>query len=311
MKHLPKEIVKVINNDDLIGDLEQPMSTHKTKVPILITTDSVCDLPQNIVRQRGIPILPYHVITKEGTFLDGLEAETEGILSYMEDGGEVRSDPPKVFEYEEFFAEQLGHAQHIIHITMAKHVSKGFENAKEAAKAFDNVTVLDSGHLTTGMGLLVMYANTLAREEISVENLVKELKETRSRIHTGFVVNSTEYLARSGRISHRIDKICHMMLLHPVIVMKKNSMKVRSIKIGTRDKVWKQFINSSLDTLAQIDDEILFVATAALTLDEIAEVEKMINEKHKFKKVIFHKASPTIAANCVPGSLGLMFMTKS
>lgn len=311
VKHLPKELVNVMNNDDLIGDLEQPMSTHKTKIPIMITTDSVCDLPQNIVRQRGIPILPYHVITKEGTFLDGLEAETEGIMSYMEEGGEVKSEPPKISEYEEFFAEQLGNAQHIVHITMAKNVSNGYENAKEAAKAFDNVTVLDSGHLTTGMGLLVMYANILAREEISVEDLVKDLKETRNRIHTGFVVNSTEYLARSGRISHRIDKICRMLLVHPVIVMKKNSMKVRSIKIGTRDKVWKRFIDSSLDTLETIDDEVLFVATAALTLDEIALVEKMINEKHKFKKIIFHKASPTIAVNCGPGSLGLMFMTKS
>ena len=58
-----------------------------------------------------------------------------------------------VVDYERFFAEKLTEAQYVIHITMSKNVSQGYQNALEAAKSFENVTVVDSGHLSSGMGL--------------------------------------------------------------------------------------------------------------------------------------------------------------
>ncbi len=64
----------------------------------------------------------------------------------------------KVSDYEEFFAEQLTKAQSVVHISMAESVSPGFANALEASKAFDNVMVIDSGQLSSGMGLMVLYA---------------------------------------------------------------------------------------------------------------------------------------------------------
>ncbi|MBR1477010.1 MAG: DegV family EDD domain-containing protein [Lachnospiraceae bacterium] len=312
VKHLPKELVKVLNNDAELGEIMQPMgSTHKTKIPVLISTDSVCDLPKNMLEQRGIPVLPYHVITEEGVFLDGVEAETEGILSYMIDGGSAASEAPTVEEYEQFFAENLEKAHHIIHITMAKNVSKGFANAKEAATAFDNVTVIDSGNLTLGMGFLVLYAYSLTKEDATVESLVNKIKAARPRIHTDFVVDSTEFLARSGRINHRVDTVCRMLMLHPVITLKKNSMKVKRIYIGTRLRTWKNFINDSLETLIPIDDNLLFVPTAGQSLEELDQIKEWVTKKKQFREIKFKPASSVITVNCGPGSFGLVFMTKA
>ncbi len=71
----------------------------------------------------------------------------------MKERGEMaQSEAPKVSDYEEFFAEQLTKAQSVVHISMAESVSPGFANALEASKAFDNVMVIDSGQLSSGMG---------------------------------------------------------------------------------------------------------------------------------------------------------------
>ncbi len=106
-----------------------------------------------------IAVMPYRVVTEGGEFLDGVETETDGILSYIgEMGKHVKSEAPDVAAYEDFFAEQLTRAQYIVHIAMAKNVSLGYENAKEASKTFDNVFVVNSGHLSSGMGMMVLRA---------------------------------------------------------------------------------------------------------------------------------------------------------
>ena len=119
-KHLPKELVKSASEFELVGDLGTLVKEHRKKISVLITADSTCDLPKQMVKQLNIPILPYHLHTEGGYFLDGVETDSDGILVYMGDGREMaRSEAAEVSEYELFFADQLTKAQHIIHIAAA------------------------------------------------------------------------------------------------------------------------------------------------------------------------------------------------
>ena len=132
------------------------------RISLLVTTDSVCDLPESLKKEFGISVCPYYVCTEEGRFLDELELRADELLVHMEEGHYGYSQPPEVEDYERFFAEKLTLAQNVIHITMAKHASDGYLNAVEAAKSFENVTVIDSGHLSSSMGLIVLFAAYMA-----------------------------------------------------------------------------------------------------------------------------------------------------
>lgn len=95
----------------------------------------------------------------------------------MKERGEMaQSEAPKVSDYEEFFAEQLTKAQFVVHISMAESVSPGFANALEASKAFDNVMVIDSGQLSSGMGLIVLYALSCAAGGMGAGILCRNLR---------------------------------------------------------------------------------------------------------------------------------------
>jgi fatty acid-binding protein DegV len=125
------------------------------RIPVLITADSVCDLPKEMIEQYHIVINPYIVETEEGQFVDGREIDTEDLIIYMEKSGKKsKSEPPKVEDYRAFFKEQLLIADNIIHITMGKKSSTGYERAVEAAKGIGGVNVFDSEQLSSGMGLL-------------------------------------------------------------------------------------------------------------------------------------------------------------
>jgi len=311
LKHLPEELVNRVNAGDSVGVVEAPVLTHRKKLPIMISTDSVCDLPGELVKKHQIAVMPYRVFTEKGEFMDGVEAETDGILSYIgREGKHARSEAPEVADYEEFFAAQLTKAQSVIHITMARNISQGYKKALEASRIFDNVVVVDSGHLSSGMGLMVLRAAEYAAAGMSPEKIVNETERMKTSVRTSFIVDSTEYLARSGRISSKVNTICKVLLLHPVLILKNSSMKVGAVMIGTKDAARKKYISSTLNVMGEIDLRILFITYAGMTRKELKEIEEQVKSRVMFEHVIYQKASPAISTNCGPGSFGLLFMLK-
>ncbi len=311
LRHLPGELVSVMNTSGDVGIVETPVLAHKKKKMIMISTDSVCDIPKYLAEKHQIAVMPYRVITEGGEFLDGVEAETEGILSYIGTRGkQARSEAPTAADYEEFFAEQLTKAQYIIHITMAQNASQGYANALEAARTFDNVIVVDSGHLSSGMGLMVLRAAEYAAEGLTADEIVNELKRMKEKVKTSFIVDSTEYLARSGRISSKINTVCEMLMLHPVIILKNSSMKVGAIRMGTKDYARRKYIASALNVTGKIDKKILFITYTGMKREELKKIEEQVKAKVTFENIIYQKASPAISSNCGPGSFGLLFMLK-
>lgn len=311
LRHLPKELVKMMKTDGSVGTLESPVLEHKKKLPIMISTDSTGDLPKDLAEKYQIAIAPYRVLTDGGEFLDGVETGTDGVLSYMvEKGKNAHSEPPEAKDYEAFFAELLTKANYIIHIAFAKNAGKGYENALEASKTFDNVAVIDSGHLSSGMGLMALCAAEYAVNGMAKDAVVKGLEHIRRQVKTSFIVTDTEYLARSGRMSRKVHAFCKAFMIHPVIVLRDSSMKVGALRIGTRDYAWKKYIASALSARDRIDKRLLFITYAGLTGGELEQIKDQVKAKVSFEHIIFQKASPSVAANCGPGTFGLLFMLK-
>ena len=311
LKHLPRELVTMENGQDSFGVVQKPfVQRTQNKMQLLISTDSVCDLPEEMTERYRIAILPYRVVTEGGEFIDGQEAGTDGVLSYVRRGRRAHSEAPETAQYEAFFAEQLTKAQYVIHMTMSEKVSKGYENALEASKSFDNVEVIDTEYLSSGMGLMVLQAAKLAAADMPRESVLEQIGRMRARVRTSFVVDDTGYLMQAGRISPRIDTICKAIMAHPILQLKNGRMQAGAVKIGTRKSVWKKYVDSTLKGAGKIDTRLLFLTHAGLTYEELQEIEKMIGEIITFEKVIYQKASSAISINCGPGAFGLLFLVQ-
>lgn len=311
LRHLPRELVTMENGQDSFGVVQKPfVERTQKKMPLLISTDSVCDLPEEMTERYRIAVLPYRVVTEGGEFIDGQEAGTDGVLAYVKRGRRAHSEAPEIVRYEAFFAEQLTKAQYVIHMTMSGKVSKGYENALEASKSFDNVEVIDTEYLSSGMGLMVLQAAKLAAADMPKEAVLQRMGQMRARVRTSFVVEDTGYLLQAGRISPRINTICKAIMAHPVVQLKNGKMGAGAVKIGTRKAVWKKYIDSTFKGAGNIDTSLLFLTHAGLPYEELREIEEMVREKVAFEKVIYQKASPAISINCGPGAFGLLFMLQ-
>ena len=306
---LPKDLTIVTGDGDAI--LQETISWMKQdqrKKTVAITTESVADLPPEIIERYGIAVLPHLVCTAEGNFMDGVEIETRGLLEYMEDPSrKVITCSPDVQTVETFFAKQLTTANNIIHISISSTLANsGCPIAQEAAKAFDNVTVIDSGHLSSGQGLMVIEACRLAEEGRSPEEIKAHLERIRSKIHTSFVVDSLDFLARANQVSNRTASVTKSLLAKPVLVLKRGKMGVGKVYFGSRERVWRRYINSVLQHPASIDPRILFVTYVGINKRDMDWIRKQVAKHMTFERIYFQKASPVIAVNCGHGTFGLL-----
>ncbi len=308
---LPKELVQ-LNEEALQVDVEKDILIFEQaqRRSILITTDSVCDLPDSLRKEFGISICPYYVCTEEGRFLDERELQSDELLAHIASGRKGDSQPPDVEDYERFFAEKLTEAQNVVHISMAKHVSGGYQNATEAAKAFENVTVIDSGHLSSSMGLAVLCAADMAEHHASREDIIEAVKRMERFISSAFIINSTHMMCRSGRISKRVQILCDALLLHPVLVLRKSKMTVGDLMMGSFSHVAKKYIKKTLQDSRNIDKRVLFLTYSGMDQEKLQYIQNMVQKYCPFERVYVQKASSAIASNCGPGAFGLLFMRR-
>ncbi|NBH71931.1 DegV family EDD domain-containing protein [Clostridiaceae bacterium] len=309
---LPKELVKLneTTNQSEIG--KDVLIFEQTKrVSVMVTTDSVCDLPEELRKEFNLPVCPYYVCADSGRFLDELELKADELLSHVTAGKNAFSQPPSVEDYEKFFAERLTEAQNVIHITMAKHVSQGYNNALEAAKSFENVTVLDSGHLSSSMGLVVLYAAYKAENHATKAEIIRTVKRLRRYISSAFIIDNTHFMCQSGKISRRVQVVCDALLLHPIIVLKNSKIVVGGMEMGSFYHVAKHYVKKIFTNTRNIDRRILFITYAGMDTKKLRYLQALVQQHCPFERVYVQRASSAIAINCGPGSFGLLFMRKN
>ena len=257
---------------------------------------------------QDVPVVA--LTANAGRFLDEEELMAEELLMHIARGGEGSSQPPDVEDYERFFAEKLTEAQNVIHITMAKNVSDGYQNAIEAAKSFENVTVVDSGHLSSSLGLSVLCAASMAEHHAAKEEIVDAIRRVERLISSAFIINSTHMMCRSGRISKKVQVICDALLLHPVLRLRKSKMVVGGMEMGDFSRAAKKYIKRTLQDTENIDRRILFITYSGMEGKKLQYIQNLVRQYCPFEKIYLQKASSAIASNCGPGSFGLLFMRR-
>ena len=312
MMLLPADLVK--RTEDIGESIEDESIVReiKKKVPIIITTESSCDIPQELRSKLNIPVIPYKVRINDGIFYDTEETGSDAVVRYLQDESVTAySVAPTVAEYEEFFSEQLTKAQHIIHISMARHVSEGYANACEAALAFYNVRVVDSGQLSGGLGIIALYAKELSENnQHDADKIVAEIEKKKEKVQTSFVVNSTDYLYRSGQISNRAHMLCDAFMLHPLMGVKKSKIYVIYAWIGGYERIRDKYIRKVFGNKDNIDRSVLFITYAGMKREDVEKIKEDVEKVISFDKIYIQKNAPSVAINGGPGVFGLLYSRK-
>ena len=169
---------------------------------VIITADSTCDLPKDIIESRNIKITPLSVLLGSESDLDGEEITRDDIYAHVSKTGEMpKTAAVSPASYYEVFSAASRQGDSVVHISLSSAISSSYQNAVTAAGDFSNVHVVDSKNLCGGMGLLVLKACDLRDKDFDAKKIANRIRSLVAKVHATFVLDNLVYLYKGGRCS--------------------------------------------------------------------------------------------------------------
>jgi DegV family protein with EDD domain len=190
---------------------------------IRIVTDSTCDLPEGLVNQYGITVIPLHIQQGDNTYLDGVNLTREQFYAQLpsfKPSPTTAAPSPEIFK---LAFEKLADdgAKAILSIHISESLSATINSARIAAEQFTRipVTVLDSSQLSLGMGFIVEKAAQMIQAGKQMEEMVSSLHEIMKRTYVFASLKTLEYLRRSGRMNFALARLGELLQIKPLLHM--------------------------------------------------------------------------------------------
>jgi DegV family protein with EDD domain len=214
---------------------------------IAIVTDSTCDIPQNLIRKYDIHVVPNILVINDRSIEDNEGFSRERFyteLPEMEPLPTTSTASSGAFGavYEDVLHEPV---TKVISIHAASLLSGIYNAASLAAQAFGNhVQVIDSQQVSLGLGFQVLAAAEAMTEGLPLEEILLRVEEVRQRVRFIAMLDTLEYLRRSGRVSWARASLISLLQIKPFIELRDGVVHRRG-EVRTR----KQGINRLLEML--------------------------------------------------------------
>jgi DegV family protein with EDD domain len=276
-------------------------------MPIKIVTDSACDLPEDIVAQYGITVVPLYINLANRGYLDEIEITREEFYRQLPDYDPpptTAAPSPEMFcqVYEKLAAQG---ATEILSIHMSISLSATVNTAMlcAAEKRSVPVTVFDSRQLSLGTGFLVATAAQAAAEGRSMQDIVALLEEQTLRTHVFAALDTLEYLKRSGRMNAAVAGIGGLLRIKPLLKMHNGNPTVERVR--TNNGATRRLVDL-LSALAPLE-QVAVVHTHAP--DKADYVRRQAEHLLPAGNVWSVDITPVIGANIGPGAVGFACVT--
>jgi len=278
---------------------------------IKITSDSTCDLPQELIEKYAIGLLPLCVTVEGKTYRDGVDIQANEMLAMTEaSGGTPKTAANNIQDYLDVFIEELKEHDAIIHFTISASMSGCYQNACLAAEELENVYVIDSANLSTGQGHLVLDACEMVAAGMEPAAIVAEIEARKEKVDASFVVDTLEYLRRGGRCTALAAMGANLLRLHPCISVKDGAMGVGKKYRGNMKTCLTEYVKDRLAETDTVDPRRVFITDSGVSEEIRQMVEDVALSIVPFEEVIHSQAGCTVSCHCGPGTLGILFFRK-
>lgn len=278
---------------------------------IAISAESTIDLSKELLEEYDIKIIPFSVLLGEKSGLDGVITSKE-IFAYVDKTGILpKTSAINEFQYDKYFDELLKDYDAIIHLSLSSKLSSACENARRIAKLKQNVYVIDSHSLSTGIALLTIYAAKLARKGLKPEEIVEKVEARIPYVQASFVIDTLEYLHKGGRCSGLTRFSAALLRIKPQIIVTPEGTMVPGKKY--RGKITPCVEKYCQDTLQEFNTPDLSIAFVTHTEanEEMRAIAYKALKDRGFKTIYDTTAGATISSHCGPATLGILYINDN
>jgi len=191
-----------------------------------IVTDSTSDLPNCLIEQHELEVVPSILIIDGKEYADGFGISREDFYKRLPS---FQTPPttaaPSIGDFSTRYESLLSKGyDHILSIHVAESISTIANSARQAAHDFpDRITIIDTGSLSLGIGFQVLAAAEAAEQGLSA--MLQAIESTRNRLKLFAALDTMENLKRSGRVPAAVTFLGSMLRIKPMIEVTESHIK--------------------------------------------------------------------------------------
>jgi DegV family protein with EDD domain len=277
---------------------------------VRVVTDSACDLPDDLVERLGIEIVPLTIRFGDEELIDRKELTTGEFWRRLASSSvlpETAAPSPGAFE-QAFRGLVDDGATGIVCINLSSKLSGTMQSAEVAATALEGVCpveVVDSLHVSMGLGNLCLAAARRAADGDSLSDIVTNVLDQRARTKLYGTLDTLEYLKKGGRIGGARALLGSMLSIKPVVEVLDGKVEEAG-KVRTRSKALRLLADrvkehEPLENLAVLHGD-------APDLDQLLE---LLDPMVARDQIVVGQIGPVIGTHAGPRVIGVTFQTAS
>ncbi|WP_072723351.1 DegV family protein [Tepidibacter thalassicus] len=276
---------------------------------IKLITDSSCDLPENIIKEYNISVIPLNILFEDKCYLDGVDIDKKEFYKKIKNADKLpKTSSPSP---DRFLKEYNCEEENILVISLSSDLSSTYNNALIGKNMYleehksKRIEVVDSRTASMGLGLLVLKVAKLIKEGKDIDYILKKIEENIKNSFTYVVLDTIENAVKSGRISSFKEKIVQILNLKVIIKVEDGLVKVFDKARGDK-KSLNKLIGFIEDAGINTSEKILAICHAN-ALDKALKLKELINKKHKFKNIIISEIGAAIGTYSSTGAVLISF----
>jgi DegV family protein with EDD domain len=271
---------------------------------VAIVTDSTADLPADLRRKLEVTVVPLTVTMDGRSYLDGVELEPAAFYRRL---GEVSSVPttsqPSPGSFVKAYESLLREHERVLSIHISPKLSGTLASAEQAVatlEAGDRVRLLDSTFVSMPLGLLVLVAASMAREEADLDSIAHQVDRVREATRVYFAVATLENLRRGGRIGRANALVGSILQVKPVLTIQDGEVTPLE-----RVRTWERALNRICELVRAVDTGSGICAIVGNAADEEAAARIARELEPVADTLLLQPLGAVVGAHAGPGTVGV------
>lgn len=191
---------------------------------VKVVTDSVSDIPADIVKELGITVVPAYVRFGNDVYKDGVELTTDEFFDRLLNGPEFpATSQPAIGDFSETYESIADDADGIVSVHVSSKVSGTFNSAQQGSGVADigcPIEVVDTLQASMGSGLAAIEAAKAAQDGASFQDVAAVADDAARKCQCICLLDTLEYLIKGGRVGKAQGMIGSLLKIKPMIILR-------------------------------------------------------------------------------------------
>jgi DegV family protein with EDD domain len=282
------------------------------KRPLAFATDTACDLPDHLIFEHGIALVPTQLIIGDHVYQDRLEMTPAEFFARLRAGEDASTSQPAPKTFEDAFTDALRGAEHVVAVVLSKALSGTYANAERAARAVDpgRIHLVDSRGASLTEGMLVLRGLELAALGWDGPAIARELERVRDQSGGFFTVDNLERLIRSGRVGRLRGWIGTRLNVKPIMALTIEG-RAEPVDRARGREAARARVLARLERLLTPRPQQLRLGVAHGDIPEFAEMLRAeLVDRYQPKQIVVTPITPVIAAHAGIGAWGVFYQIE-